>query len=107
MTNEEMQTIVAAKTGETNTVLINAYIVEAGSAIINRAFPFRSDIVDVPMKYQSRQIEIAVYLINKQGAEGQTSHNENGYNRSYESASIPESMLVDIIPSAKVPLEEG
>ena len=36
-----------------------------------------------------KQIEIAVYLYNKQGAEGQTAHSENGISRTYESADVP------------------
>ena len=49
-----------------------------------------------------KQIEIATYLYNKQGAEGETKHNENGVDRTYESASIPESMLSDISPVVQV-----
>lgn len=49
-----------------------------------------------------KQIEIASYLYNKQGAEGETEHNENGVDRKYESASIPESALSDISPVARV-----
>ena len=45
-----------------------------------------------------KQIEIAVYLYNKQGAEGQTAHSENGISRTYESADVPESMLRGIAP---------
>ena len=37
-------------------------------------------------------------MLNKRGAEGQTSHSENGISRSYENADIPESMLKSIIP---------
>lgn len=73
----------------------------AGSAIVNRCYPFDSE-KPVPPKYYARQVEIAAYLVNKQGAEGEISHNENGISRSYESASIPESMLKDITPFAKV-----
>jgi hypothetical protein len=43
-------------------------------------------------------VEIAAYLLNKRGAEGQTSHSENGISRGYESGSIPESMLSDVLP---------
>lgn len=106
MTNEEMLERVKARTGIDDATLLSAYIADAGQAIINKAFPFRDDVQEVPLKYQNRQVEIAVYLANKQGAEGQTVHNENGVNRSYESASVPKSMLRDIVPLAKVPVSE-
>jgi len=44
------------------------------------------------------QLEIATYLLNKRGAEGQTAHSENGISRSYESADVPSSMLNQIVP---------
>ena len=64
----------------------------------------RRGLLDEPMeqRWNMKQIEIAVYLYNKQGAEGETEHNENGVDRKYESASIPESMLSDISPVVKV-----
>lgn len=106
MTNEQILAMVQARTGVTDTTLLQAYIDDAGQAIINKAYPFLEGITDVPLKYQHRQVEIAVYLVNKQGAEGQTSHNENGISRSYESASVPKSMLRDVIPIAKIPTTE-
>ena len=106
MTNEQMLAMVEARTGVNDATLLQTYIEDAGQAIINKAYPFKTGITQVPEKYQHRQVEIAVYLANKQGAEGQTSHNENGVNRSYESASIPKSMLRDIIPLAKIPSSE-
>lgn len=53
-------------------------------------------------RWKMKQIEIAVYLFNKQGAEGETTHDENGVKRTYESASVPASMLSDISPIARV-----
>lgn len=106
MTNEQMLEIVEARTGVTDTTLLSAYIADAGQTIINKAYPFKTGVTEVPLKYHNRQVEIAVYLVNKQGAEGQESHNENGVNRSYESASVPKSMLRDIIPVAKIPTPE-
>lgn len=64
----------------------------------------RRGLPDEPMesRWKMKQIEIATYLYNKQGAEGETEHNENGVDRKYESASIPESALSDISPVARV-----
>lgn len=93
---EALKTIVEETDDNVLTVCLNL----AGQAIANRCYPFDPE-KPVPPKYYARQIEIAAYLINKRGAEGETQHNENGINRSYESASIPESMLKDIVPFAK------
>lgn len=70
----------------------------AKSVILAKAYPYSQKVVAVPVKYEYIQLDIAVYLYNKQGAEGQTSHNENGISRSYESAGIPCSMLTAIVP---------
>ncbi len=79
-----------------------AYLSLAGRKIIGRAYPFRSDVENVPDKYATDQVEIACYLLNKRGAEGETAHSENGISRTYESAGVPESMLKNIVPFACV-----
>ncbi len=48
--------------------------------------------------FKTLQIQIAVFLYNKMGAEGEVVHNENGTSRTYENAHIPESMLSTITP---------
>lgn len=53
-------------------------------------------------KYEYLIIPMCVSSIAKIGAEGETSHNENGVNRAYESGgSYPKSLLAQIIPLAK------
>ena len=78
--------------------ILLAYLDIAGREIIRRAYPFKENVVDVPDKYNTLQCEIANYLLNKRGAEGEISHSENGISRSYESGNIPESMLKSVIP---------
>lgn len=102
MTVEERLEILRAMSDETDEGILLAYLNLAGQKVIERAFPFRRDVMDVPEKYISNQIEIACYLLNKRGAEGQTYHSENGISRSYESASVPDSMLKGIMPHARV-----
>ena len=79
------------------------YLKIAEDAIVSRAFPFASDVHCMPEKYDRLQCEIAVYLISRRGAEGETSHTENGISRSYESAYIPESMLKSVVPFCGIP----
>lgn len=82
--------------------VLSAYLRIAGRKIINRAFPYRDDITEVPEKYESVQLEVAAYLVNKRGAEGETSHGENGITRTYENADVPESMLRAVVPACGV-----
>lgn len=85
--------------------LLLMYLTDAERAILNHLYPMEEydDIPHtLPNRYASRQVEIAAYLYNKRGAEGETSHNENGISRTYENGSIPDSMLSDIIPYGSV-----
>lgn len=50
------------------------------------------------MKYDAVHVEIAAYMINKRGAEGEVSHSENGVSRTYEDGDIPPSLLRAITP---------
>lgn len=74
------------------------YLKIAGQKIINRAYPYDTDITEVPKRYELLQCEIADYLLNKRGAEGQTMHTENGIIRSYENADIPDSLIGQVVP---------
>lgn len=103
MTPEEMIADLSARTGETDDGVLTSYLAQAGAAIIEKAYPFGNGDEEVPVMYQRRQIEIAEYLYLKKGAQGETKHDENGVNRSYESGSIPDSMLGGIHPLAYVP----
>ena len=83
---------------EWNDDVLLAYLAIAGRKIINRAYPYKMDIETVPLKYETLQCEIAAYLLNKRGAEGETSHSENGISRSYENADVPESLIGTVVP---------
>ena len=78
--------------------VIGAYLEAAAEGILRKRYPFGSDETEVPDRYSRLQCEIAAYLINKRGAEGQLSHNENGVSRSYEASYIPSSMLKWVVP---------
>lgn len=60
-----------------------------------------SDIVE--SKYSNIQIKIAIEMFNKRGAEGQTSHSENGISRTYEKSDISHSLLSQITPMVRTP----
>jgi hypothetical protein len=103
MTQAEKLTLLKAMVGESDTdgVLL-AYLDIACDKILNRAYPYGTDDTEVPKRYEFLQCEIAAYLLNKRGAEGQTSHSENGISRSYESADVPESLIGAVTPMVGV-----
>ena len=103
MTDTEKLTYLRAMVGGSDTdEVLSTYLVVAGKKIIARAYPYDDTVTEVPDKYDTLQCEIAAYLINKRGAEGQTQHSENGITRSYENADVPASMLKVVTPHCGV-----
>jgi len=82
--------------------IISVYLDISAAKILCRAFPYLKNNAKVPTRYEPLQCEIAAYLFNKRGAEGETAHSENGVSRSYESADVPESMLKAVVPCCGV-----
>ena len=108
MTEAEKLAALKAMVGENDTdEVLSTYLTLAGRKIIAKAYPYKDDVTEVPAKYDFLQVEIAAYMLNKRGAEGQTSHSENGISRSYENADIPSSMLKTITPHVGVFQSEG
>ena len=98
MTNSEKLAMLSTLSGETDEGVLLTFLTLAGQKVIQRAYPYRTDVTAVPDRYATNQVEIACYLLNKRGAEGETYHSENGINRSYENADVPDSMLARITP---------
>ena len=83
--------------GDTDEVL-SVYLTVAGRKIIAKAYPYDDTVTEVPERYDTLQCEIAAYLLNKRGAEGQVTHSENGIQRQYENADVPTTLLSSIVP---------
>lgn len=98
----EKKEMVKAMTEETNDSTVSAYLGIAGNKICRKAFPFDPAVTEVPEQYHFLQVEIAVYLLNKRGAEGEAAHSENGISRTYENGDVPPSMLRQIVPMCGV-----
>lgn len=96
--NEQIKILRGMIENDDDNATCAAYLKLAGEVILAKAFPFDSTKTAVPSKYAMKQIEIAAYLMNKRGAEGQLSHSENGISRSYESGDVPDSMLKGVTP---------
>ena len=95
---EKLQLLKAMVGGSDNEEVLLTYLNIAGRKILNRAYPYGTDETEVPARYDFLQCEIAAYLLNKRGAEGQTAHSENGISRTYESADVPESLIGAVTP---------
>lgn len=95
MTNAEKLEILKTMLDEGDTTsddVANAYLEAAERAVINIAFPFGNGTEAMPEKYDYEQIEIALYMLNKRGAEGENLHIEAGTHRSFEVGDIPTSL---------------
>ena len=100
MTDIDLLTILKTmvEPGDTDDTLF-AYLLIAKHKIINRLYPYGTkDDVEVPNRYRILQAEMAAYMLNKRGAEGETAHRENGINRTYDDADIPKGLLSQIVP---------
>lgn len=103
MTQEEKLTALKAMVRSFDSDEVSStYLSFAGSKILAKAYPYQNDVTEVPAQYAHLQVEIAAYMLNKRGAEGQISHTENGVSRSYENGDVPPSMLKAVIPACGV-----
>ena len=93
---------------ETDEGILEVYLELAGQKILNRMYQFPEfwedyEGLEVPDQYAMVQLNIAVYMLYKRGAEGEVQHIENGIHRNYKSADVPEEMLRDIPPYCGIP----
>ena len=102
MTDNEKVTLLQAMTGETDAAVLSAYLTLAGKKVCAKAYPFATEAMTVPEQYEHVQLQVAVYMLNKRGGEGEVTHNENGISRSYEDGDVPPSLLREITPLASV-----
>ena len=103
MTDAEKIALVKAMTDEANDTTISAFLTMAGEAVYHAACPYgNADKAEVLANYGGVQCRAAAYYLNKRGADGEISHNENGINRGYEKAELPDSLLREITPIAGV-----
>ena len=99
MTDEEKLATLRKMLDEGDTVsddTANTYLAAAEKAVINLAYPFGDGTEEMPEKYEYEQIEIAAYMLNKRGAEGETAHTEGGTSRTFETGDIPISLRARI-----------
>lgn len=98
MTKTRKLTMLQHMTGETNEDVLSTYLTLAENVVLNKAFPYGDGSEEMPEKYETVQVEIAAYMLNKRGAEGEIVHLENGVSRHYEDGDIPPTLLRRITP---------
>lgn len=101
MTTEEklvrLEVLISPDTAGNDLLMI--LLDQAAGVVLNRRYPYGvPEGAEVPCEYEHIQIQIAVELFSKRGAEGQIAHNENGINRTYEAADVSPSLLRRIVP---------
>ena len=101
MTDEAKLTMLKSMTEETDDDVLSTYLTLAKGVVLSRAYPYTEEDT-VPSKYDTVHVEIAAYMLNKRGAEGETAHSENGVSRSYEDGDIPPTLLRRILPMVGV-----
>lgn len=85
----------------TDDVLLDE-IEDAIDAVNERRGFVPSNAIAFETKYNSLIVRLALYSLTKMGAEGETSHNENGIERTYQNArEYPDDLLNEIIPLVK------
>ena len=71
-----------------DTEVLKQELLTARDMILNKMYPFGyEDGTEVPLRYERLQIKLAIELYSQRGAEGQTSHGENGVTRSWPEVS--------------------
>lgn len=99
---DKLEMLKSLVNGSYTDSFLSACLTIAGKKVLNRAYPYNPSITEVPEKYEMNQIQIAVYLVTKKGAWGQTAHAENGITRHYEDGDVPASLLREIVPTVGV-----
>lgn len=89
-------------TEDVNDIELEDILESAKAVILSRRYPFGNLPPEIEERYKDLQIRIAVEMYNKRGAEGETSHSENGISRTYSSANVSEELLREITPKAGV-----
>ena len=98
--NEKIERLAVLISPDTASDDLLLYLLEQSEGIVlNRRYPFGvPEGATLSPLHEQIQIRVALELFAKMGAEGQTAHNENGVNRTYEAADVSPSLLRQIVP---------
>ena len=90
------------RTGEPDEAILEDCLASAKSAILARRYPYGEWPDELESRYLDLQFRCALAIFNKQGGEFETAHSENGVSRSFGSEGIPQELLMEVTPMAKV-----
>lgn len=90
------------RTGEPDEAILEDCLESARSAIMARRYPYQEWPDELESRYLDLQFRCALAIYNKQGGEFETAHSENGVSRSFGSEGIPQELLMEVTPMAKV-----
>lgn len=85
---------------EENLDLLTELLEAAKERIMETVYPFEEWPEELPARYIGSQLDIAVELYGKMGAEGQTGHSENSISRTWKNADISDDLLQKLTPRA-------
>ena len=93
--------------GEVSADLIDQLVADAQALILNRRHPYSDDPTSEEWepRYDSLACQVAAFMWEKMGAEGQTASRENGIYRAWhaDDAYVPSGLLARVVPIAAVP----
>ena len=101
MTDVDKIAYTATRCEEPDTAILTNCLSLATEIASNKVFPFGADDKTkerVLSRYQFVICEIAAYLADKNGAYGETTHNENSVERTYETGGVPNSIMKKLVP---------
>lgn len=101
MTNEEklsnLKIMIEPDTA--SDALLVLLLDKAKEMILHRRYGAQYDLtLEVPTQYEYLQLDLVVEMFSKRGAEGETSHSENGISRTYENGHVSTSLLKKVTP---------
>lgn len=97
MDSEKLEALAALLApDEDSDEVLESMLAMAETMVLNRMYPFGyADGLEVPARYERIQIQLAAELYTQRGAEGQSSHSENGISRTWPEKSR---LLAQIVP---------
>lgn len=109
LTIDERKTLLAARIkdecgrdGVSDEKLL-ALLESAKGVYYDVRFPYSSELPnDVEPRYHRIQVDIALALFSKEGAEGEIAHSEGGVSRTYSSDDVPKNLIDRITPMVGV-----
>lgn len=95
--DEKLERVIAMLGSEDacDTDVLSVYLDLAKEKILNKRYPFGTELEDVETRYENLQCELAIALFNLRGGEGESSHSENGVARTWRSVAE----ILEEIPS--------